>query len=448
MIPLISEAKRLFDAGQLPQAEAVCRQLLEQTPDNLDAIHLLAAVHARRGRFDEALPLFAAFNARQPTAESLANESVALRSVGRFAEAEKLCRRALKTDPAFVRAYQYLAELRRYPDAEELVPEVRRVLANRGLSMADQAHLHFAAGKVLDDAGRYEEAFYHIQLANACHTVTVDPNRLLGHFHRKIEFFSAATIERLNGQGNTVEQPIFVVGMPRSGTSLVEQILASHPEVFGAGELPDIPSISRALANYSQPKTEYPECLTKLTVNLAAVAQGYLNRVKTLDDAHPRFVDKLPGNFEHLGLILLMFPNARIIHCRRDPLDTCLSCYFQNFVSGHDYSFSLVHLGIYYRLYERLMDHWHRVFPGRICEVAYERLVARPEDETRRLVDHAKLAWDDVCLAPHRTQRSVATASSWQVRQPIHSRSVGRWRNYADYLGPLRLALSRESWTV
>jgi hypothetical protein len=444
MVPLFSEAKKLFDAGQFEQAEDVCDRILQFNSTDDDTIHLRAAIHARRGESELAIPWFERAIEIRPTAERFTNLSVALRSLGQFAEAEKACREALQVDPGFVRAFQYMAELRRYSDPEELVPEIRKTLAVRKLSMADQAHLHFAAAKVLDDCSRYEDAFHHVQLGNSCHTVTVDPARLVRRFRKHLEVFTPKLVDRYRGLGHESRRPIFVIGMPRSGTSLVEQILSSHPDVFGAGELPDVPAIARALAQYSNPPAEYPDCMAKLTINLPAIAQGYLNRVATMNDTAERFVDKLPGNFEYLPLLALIFPNAVFLHCRREAMDTCLSCYFQNFASGHDYAFSQVHLGTYYRLYEKLMAAWQTLLPGRIHEVVYERIVARPEEESKQIVEKAGLAWDAACLAPHRNKRPVSTASSWQVRQPIYNRSVGRWRNYADFLGPLKLALSRD----
>ncbi|MBI3462463.1 MAG: sulfotransferase [Planctomycetes bacterium] len=255
--------------------------------------------------------------------------------------------------------------------------------------------------------------------------------------------FTQETLRSRYGEGNPTEVPVFVVGMPRSGTTLVEQILASHPDVFGAGELPDIPSIVDTLPRYAPNQMRYPGCLAFLGPPvIRGFADAYLKRVRTLDATSERVVDKWPLNYLHLGLMALLFPRARIVHCRRDPLDTCLSCYFQRFRGDHEYSYDLAHLGSYYRTYERLISHWREVLPMPVLELHYEALIDDPQATSERLLAFCGLSWQERCLRFHESPRPVSTASNWQVRHPLYRSAVQRWRNYEAHLGPLRDALS------
>jgi hypothetical protein len=230
--------------------------------------------------------------------------------------------------------------------------------------------------------------------------------------------------------------------MPRSGTSLAEQILASHPDVFGAGELPIVNRMVDQLPTVLNTSTPYPECLKDLDNHtLGQLASEYLEESQQKTNTEEFITDKMPSNFMHLGFISLMFPNARIIHCTRDPLDTCLSCYFQNFTGEHPYAYSLGSLGKFYRMYEKLMGHWSKVIPNQILNLSYENIVENPEQEIRRLVDFCGLEWSDKCLDFHQTKRTVATASHSQVRQKIYSSSVGKWRSYEKHLDELFSAL-------
>ena len=241
------------------------------------------------------------------------------------------------------------------------------------------------------------------------------------------------------GKGEASEQPVFIVGMPRSGTSLVENILASHSQVFGADELTDIEAISNAIQKYSASGNPYPTALRDVPdAVIKEFAQRYLERLRDLAPTAQRIVNKMPTNFEHLGLIALMLPNARIIHCKRDRIDTCLSCYFQNFSHRQlDFSYDLFHLRFFWDCYKRLMEHWVNVLPIQIFEITYEQLVVNQETQTRELLEFCGLNWEPECAAPHLNQRPVQTASRWQVRQPVYTSSIGRWRNYEKHIAPL-----------
>jgi hypothetical protein len=301
---------------------------------------------------------------------------------------------------------------------------------------------------LLDRAGAYDEAFQHFQEGNrrrreqflqegqgfdrAAHSELVD---------RLLRVFTADYFERVRGFGSDSEVPVFVTGMPRSGTSLVEQILSHHPEAAGLGELRDIPKMVTDLPARLQTAEKYPECLAYLDqAAVQGLGQAYLNRIQQLAGSARRVSDKMLENFLHLGLIATLFPRARIIHCRRDPLDTCVSCYLQ-FFHGLDFTWDLADLGSYYRDYQRLMAHWQTVLPMPILDINYEDLVADVEDQSRRLLTFCGLDWNDRCLRFYENPRAVRTVSKLQVRRPIYTSSVGRWRHYAAHLGPLQEAL-------
>jgi len=235
---------------------------------------------------------------------------------------------------------------------------------------------------------------------------------------------------------------VFIVGVPRSGTTLVEQILASHPMVYGADELSTLSELAETLAELPGTTKGFPWVASDLGRDSAArLGQAYLDHLASLDSSSARVTDKMPANYFHLGLIAAILPGARIIHCRRDPMDTCFSNFIQFFGDHHYYSYSLEHIGVYYREYARIMDHWRRVLPLSMHEVFYEDMVEDPERQTRALLDHLDLPWDDACLEFHQTRRAVRTASHWQVRQPIYRTSRQRWRRYEPHLRELAAAI-------
>ena len=257
-----------------------------------------------------------------------------------------------------------------------------------------------------------------------------------------LEVCSADFLAGRSGGSGIEAAPIFIVGMPRSGTSLVEQILASHPEVFGAGELPYIDHIALALGKHAEGTAAYPACLPNIPDSaFKGFAESYLKEALGAAGEAAVVTDKAPLNFRHLGLILLLFPKARIVHCRRDPLDTCLSCFFQNFAAGQDYSFDLRELGRFYRDYREMMSAWSEVLPAPVFDLVYEDLVADLEGVGRSLLSFCGLDWHPDCARFFETRRPVLTASRVQVRQPVYSSSVGKWRRYAAHLGPLVEAL-------
>jgi tetratricopeptide (TPR) repeat protein len=439
-------AARQESEGKPALAEETYRQILEAQPQNTEALHGLSLLAIRQKKFTKARDLLQlALTVNPGVPKYHHNLATCCKILGRFKEAENHYQTAIRLQPDYAEAYFNLCAVRKFTSTDTEVSAIEELLGRTDLSTQDRSFLHFAAGKMYDDAGEYERAFGHYEHGNLLEQTGFDSGEHHRFVEKLAETFDANTLAARFGQGYPSELPVFVVGMPRSGTTLVEQILASHAKVFGAGELPDIPSIADTLPKHSLDDSHYPECLNSLEPEvLHGFGEAYLKRIQMLGKpaGEPcRIVDKNPMNHQHLGLIALLLPKARVIHCRRDPLDTCLSCYFQRFKHGHNYSNDLGNLGFYYRAYERLMEHWRTALPIPILEVDYESVVTDQEKVTRRLTDFCELEWDEGCLQFHQARRTVETASNWQVRQPIYRSAVNRWQNYAAHLGPLHEAL-------
>jgi tetratricopeptide (TPR) repeat protein len=365
---------------------------------------------------------------------------------GDFERAEALTREALTRNPKLHSAWTFLASLRKGGDAD-FEAELARAIAETGESAAS-AELYFAHGASLEKLARYDEAFAAYARGNRLHGEKLPYRREMqvNVTRNLIEHLDGAFAARAEAVGIPEAGPIFVCGMPRSGTTLIETMLAAHPEVAAGGEMRYIHD--RLLARLGHQR------MLQLGSWLAEQADAELHALaadwrKALDDTRgdrARVTDKMPGNYANLGFIHVCFPRAAIVHVRRDPRDTCFSCFATLFNETYEFSYALDSLGHYYRLYESLMAHWRRVLGAeRIIEVEYEKLVADPETECRRLLAALGLGWDSACLAFHKTRRRVATASLHQVRQPLYSSSVGRWRHFERHLGPLLDALAMRS---
>jgi tetratricopeptide (TPR) repeat protein len=477
---LYNLASILQELGRLDEAEASCRRALQVRPDFAEAYCNLGSLLLESGRLDEAqASCRRALLIKQDYAEAHYNLSSILQELDRLDEAEASCRQALQIKPDFAEAYcnlgSFLLELGRLDEAEsclrralEIKPDLiearfsfaqlRKVKADdenlAALIAAEEAaqngttplqgkdamFLHFALGKSYGDIGNHEKAFPHFidgcKLKRA--TYDYDPDETAQRFVSIKRNFDAATIDRLRG-GNPSRLPIFVLGMPRSGTTLTEQIIASHPEVHGAGELPDLMEIAyREIAGAA-----FPDNMRLLDPErLAAWGAEYVTGLQRHAPDARRITDKMPANFMAVGLIHLMLPNAKIIHVNRNPVDTCLSCFSKLFTFGQEHTYDLFELGRYYADYARLMAHWRKVLPaGAFLDVQYEDIVADQETQARRLIEYCGLEWNDACLDFHKNKRAVRTASVAQVRQPIYKSSVERWRPYEKFLGPLFDAL-------
>ena len=323
------------------------------------------------------------------------------------------------------------------PAAIALVLEQLKVLK---LSVWDRARLHFTAAELLDSLQQYHEAFEHARRGNLLVAPGYDQKSHERTFDTLIEYFTRPRMRSMPKGTDRSEKPVFIVGMPRSGTSLVEQILASHPAVHGAGELDFMSHVLAGTVQMVSARPEqYPACLDKLTIEQAdGMAQIYLKPLISMNPAAARITDKLPLNFLHLGLIALLMPGARVIDCRRDRRDTCLSCFFALFEGGNEFKFDLNNTAHFYDQHRRLMDHWKNSLELPTLEVSYEDLVTDPENQTRRMLGFLGLPWDEQCLAFHQSKRPVSSSSIQQVRQPLYRSSIGRWRNYERHLTGLK----------
>jgi len=422
-----------LERGRVEDAAASFQQVLDLEPAHVAAHLGLAAALRQQRRVVEAQAICARALALAPrSAEAVWLLGELRGDLGAFPEAQELYRRAIEIDPSFPSAFSSMALQRKMTAADAPWQRgVERLLAQQP-PLSHAIGLRYALGKYFDDLGRHDDAFHHYRLANELtkrYGAVYDGEKLTRRVDKLIATFDAGFMRTPpRAAASLSERPVFVLGMPRSGTSLAEQILASHPAVFGAGE---ISFWDEAFGAYD------PQALS-------AIADEYLARTAQTPAGALRVVDKMPANFLYAGLIHAVFPRARIIHLRRHPIDTCLSIYFQNFLNAAAFCNDLEHLAHYYREYVRITDHWRAVLPATaFLEVPYEDLVADQERWTRRMLEFIELPWEPQCLEFHRAERVVITASKWQVRQSINAASVGRWRNYERYVGPLA-ALLRE----
>ena len=432
----------LFRADKHEAALHEIEALLAGRPGTAISTALRAAVRMQLGDATGAVEDYAAVLAADPgDAQLWHSHGHALRAVGRQADAVAAYRRAIALRPGFGEAYWSLANLKTWRfDAGERA--AMAALLERGGTAEDRSYLGFALGKALEDDRHYAEAFDHYRAANALRRAVepYDAGAARDYVDRSIATFDAPFFAARAGSGALAADPIFVVGMPRSGSTLVEQILASHSAVESASELPDITALARRLA---EDGGIYPAQLAALdTADFAMLGREYLDRTRVRRRlGRPRFVDKFPGNFLHAGLIHLILPNARIIEVRRDPLACCVSLYKQAFAQGQAYSYDLGDLGRAYADYLRLMAHFDEVLPGRVTRVRYEALVDRPEREIRHLLDACGLAFEPGCLRFFETPTVVRTPSSEQVRRPIFRDGLDQYRHFEPWLGPLKVAL-------
>jgi tetratricopeptide (TPR) repeat protein len=439
-------ATLVFERGDPAAARARLEIAQQHAPADADSQCELAAAWAGLGEHVRAAVVCEAVLADSPEhARALAALGSACQQQGQFERAARLFEQALDRDPTLGWVYTALMNDRGYRMTDERVAAMQRCIDNPRLSPATHSQVHFALGHYHDAQRAPHTAFAHFAAGNRLHARQNPFNAKV--FDERIERILACCDRDFFAQradlGLESEKPVFVVGMPRSGTSLVEQIIASHPRAHGAGELDDIGRMVREIAALSGGR-RYPDGLRLLDgQTIADLAARYLGALDARAPQADRVTDKMPFNMLWLGLIALLFPNARVVYCRRDAMDNGLSCYFQLFSKGLRFAYDLEHLGRVYRQHERLMAHWAQHLPLSMLTVDYESLVADPETETRRLIAFTGLEWDARCLDFHRHDRAVRTASVWQVRQPVYRSSVERWRAYEPWLGPLRKHLER-----
>ncbi|WP_420139150.1 tetratricopeptide repeat-containing sulfotransferase family protein [Sphingomonas sp.] len=417
--------------------------LLAQDPRQGGARTVKAATLVRLGEYDAAIALYEGLLADYPTlARNWMSFGHALKTVGRQNDAVAAYRRATEIEPTLGEAWWSLANLKTYRFGDEAIGAMDGALRVAGISEEDRLHLHFALAKAREDRGEDALAFDHYRSGNALRRdqLGYDPDRIHRQVARTIATFDSAMIRERGGQGCDARDPIFIVGLPRSGSTLVEQILASHPLVEGTMELPDLMAIVRELTGRED---RYPERLREAGAEeLRNWGEAYLTRTKVQrKTSRPFFIDKMPNNWLHAGLIALILPNAKIIDARRHPMDCCFSAYRQHFARGQAFTYDLEDVGLYYRDYVTAMAHFDAIMPGRIHRVIHERLIEDVEGEVRKLLDHCGLAFDPACLSFWKTDRAVRTASSEQVRRPVNRDGIDRWRRFEGELAPLKTAL-------
>ncbi|HEX2817219.1 MAG TPA: sulfotransferase, partial [Phenylobacterium sp.] len=442
-----SYADALFRQQKAPQAIAQVEALLGRAPKDPAYLNLYAACLALVGEDARVAAIYEGLLADYPKQPRLwLNYGHTLRAVGRREDAVAAYQKSLELAPGLGDAYWSLANLKvaALTSADEAA--MLEALARPELTADDRLHLHYALGKALEDRGDAQGAFGHYAEGAALRRAETayDPDATTALVRRAQALFTPEFLADRAGMGSASDAPIFIVGLPRSGSTLIEQILASHSQVEGTMELPDIGFIARGFAD------GYPEALKDLAgPALAALGDGYIEATAVHRKlGRPFFIDKMPNNFLHVGLIQLILPHARIIDARRHPMGSGFSAFKQHFAQGQSFSYDLADLGRYYRDYVVLMAHFDAVLPGRVHRVIYEDLVEDTEREVARLLDYCGLAFEEACLRFYETARSVRTVSSEQVRRPIFRGGLDQWRAYEPWLGPLKTALgpALEGW--
>jgi tetratricopeptide (TPR) repeat protein len=463
-------------AGRADEAERLLDRAISLAPDFLTAILDLGRLRKEQDRYGEALDCFDRALALEPNnmqAHFLRGSTLAsaaftheaidayqqclklrpghvgallglghvLKAVGHYDEAVASYAECIRQRPDLGETYWSLANLKTYRFGDETVAEMERRVSGDGLTVQSEVNFLFALGKAYEDRGDFDRAWDLYKSGNAKQRaeVTYDPVQTELMNDRLVRVYSADFLQSRRGVGLADPAPIFILGLPRSGSTLLEQILASHSQVEGTSELPYLGRVAGWLNRNRADGINYPEAVRELEPkNYQSLGEdylGYAQRHRRL--GAPRFIDKMPNNFPNVGLLALILPNAKIIDARRHPLDACLSCYRQLFAKGQTFTYDLTEIGEYYLQYQRMMDHWAEVLPGRVLTVQYEDVVTDFRAQVQRLLEYCELPWEDACLRFYESDRPVRTPSSEQVRQPIYDRSVGHWRNYAHHLDEL-----------
>jgi len=438
-------APALVQLGRLAEAEAAARYLEKMEPGSPQTWVVIASIAIRLMRQEEALEAYERAAKLTPDAVGLRMSAGHVqKTLGRRRESEASYKAVLQMDPGRGEVYWSLADLKNYSFSDEEIAAMQRLLAGDKRERSNEAQLHFALGRAFEQREDYERAFEHYAQGNALRRLDApfDIEAFEQRAARIRAFFDVDFFAARSGSGDPSPAPIFIVGLPRSGSTLIEQILASHPQVEGTMELPNILNLVGQFDDLAANRGGYPETVARASAaQLTALGRRYLEETAPLHSGREHFTDKLPNNFSHIGLIHAILPRATIIDARRHPMDACFSTFKQYFAEGQTFSYDLMDLGRYYRCYLALMDHWDRVLPDKVLRIQYEELVREPEANIRRLLAHCGLPFEPACLSFHETRRSVRTASAEQVRQPLYTSGVGYWRHFERQLEPLRQAL-------
>jgi len=455
MLELALEVQPQFHDARIDLASEMQRQsrpneALEQVdrvlsgePGNRAALNIKAAALSRAGSYDGSLAIYQRLIEEAPEDASLwSSYGHVLKTVGRSDEGLQAMRKAVEMDPASGTAWWHLSNLKVARFSPEDLRQMEMALHGRGTSEENRYHLHFALGKAMEDEGKYEAAFRHYEAGNELRkrSLDYDPDDITTEVDDLCRLFTADFLKEREGWGCTAADPIFVLGMPRAGSTLVEQILASHSQIEGTMELSDLAAVARTAGRTER---DFLDRVKSFGADqFASMGRQYLDQTRLFRlEGKPRFIDKMPNNWLMAPLIHLMLPNARIIDARRNPMACGFSNFKQHYAYGQAFSYDLGWFGRYYRDYVRLMAHMDRVLPGRVHRLIHEELVRNPDDEIRRLLDYVGVPFEESCLRFHETERAVKTPSAEQVRRPLSAAGLEQWRNFEPWLGELHRAL-------
>ena len=443
----LSDLARLYkEQNRFGEAIAHCERVVALEPSNAQAHFQLAGILAPAALTFRAIESYEKAIELQPKfAGAHLGLGHTLKTVGRQDEAIAEYRECIRLRPDNGESYWSLANLKTYRLSEDDVTAMERSVAREDLTDQSRVNFLYAMAKAYEDRGDYAYAWEYYEQGNGIQrrNERYDPVQIEVQHDAIIQVFEESLLQEKSGQGNPDASPIFIIGLPRSGSTLIEQILASHSEVEGTSELPYVGRVAISLSRNRADGVNYPEAVRELSgEHFHRLGNDYLELAGLhRTEGKTRFIDKMPNNFPAVGFLHLVLPNATIIDARRHPLDSCLSCYRQLFAKGQTFTYDLIDIGEYFLEYERMLDHWHAVLPGKVLTVQYEELVGDFDRQVRRLLEHCGLPFENSCLRFYETDRPVRTASSEQVRQPIHRRSIGFWRNYEDRLGRLKEVL-------
>jgi hypothetical protein len=416
-------------------------RLIKLNPRAPDGHIWLAAASASAGHHGDAIEAFdAALEIEPDHTGALCGKGNACRTFGDQDAAIAVFRKSIKVNPLHAEAYWSLANMKTFRFEDEEVDHMLALLGDERIPLEGQVQLNNALGLEFDGRGEFDRAFEFIDSGNILRRGEEFYDRVENEekVDLSIDAFSQQLFEDNAGHGDPEQAPIFIVGLPRSGSTLLEQILSSHSRVDGTHELADLGKIIRSNPQFTGPRLRYPTSIANIdTDGFGRLGSEYIERTRRYRGDREFFTDKNPNNFAHVGLLQLILPNAKIINARRHPLDSCFGSYKQLFAQGQPFTYNLVEIGEYYLQYQRLMDHWHEVLPGKVLDVHYEDVVADLEGQVKRILEYCELDWEESCLKFHETSRSVKTASSEQVRQPIYSSAVNSWRHYEPHMGAL-----------
>ncbi len=440
-------ASALQRRGLLHDALDDTQLLLKIDAQDINFLLMHASVMVRLGDHENALNIYDALIQRKPEATQIhLNRGHVLKTLGRSDDAISAYLKAVELDPGNGEAYWSLANLKTYQFGDAMLKQMLRQIEEKVENVEAQSHLGFAIGKAYEDRKQFDDSFKFYKRGNTIRKIAHKHSAKINIYNvqRQIALFTEQFLTERRDSGNTSDAPIFVVGLPRAGSTLIEQILSSHSMVEATTELTDVIAMSRRIGGKRRhvPASKYPEILADFDTNqLRDLGDSYLETTNIHRTGLPRFIDKMPNNFMHIGLISLMLPNAKIIDARRHPMAAGFACYKQLFAQGQTYTYDLEDVGHYYRSYITLMDHWNKVLPGKVHLVQYENMVANSEQEIRALLDFCELPFEQGCIDFHQSERAVRTPSAEQVRQPIYTSAREQWRNYEQHLGPLKDAL-------